>query len=263
MSEEGATEITGVEASIPNTTPVAEVSAPELSSIIPAEYADKGWVKDVKDINGLFKLTDGLKSEIGKRPGGIPQETAPDEVKAAFYKELGVPESVDGYEVSGDNPDFQSGIKGLFHKANITTEQAKLLDAGFGELMKSLTPDSAALDEQFEALAKETLGERRDEVLSTAKQLLAENTANLPEDMQKAVNELPNKELIIMASVLDQIKQKYINEDSLPPSNQAATASAEDSRKRGYELMQSPAWKDRSHPDHARVAAEVAKIYGT
>jgi hypothetical protein len=264
MSDEAAPEVLteSVQTTMENTTPV-DTTVSDISSIIPAEYADKGWVKDVKDINGLFKLTDGLKSEMGKRPGGIPQETASDEDKAAFYTELGVPESVDGYDLGEGDADYQKGIRDLFHKANITADQAKMLAEGNAEIIKGLTPDAAAQDAAFDKIAEDTFGERRDEVLSTAKLLLAENVKDLSPEMQEHVNNLPNKELIVMASVLDKIKEKYINEDSLPASNQAKAATAEDSRKKGYELMQSKAWTDRSHPDHARVAAEIARIYGT
>ena len=46
----------------------AEASAPEFSSIVPADYADKGWVKDVKDIDGLFKAYKDLGVSVIEEP---------------------------------------------------------------------------------------------------------------------------------------------------------------------------------------------------
>lgn len=257
-----------VQTTIANTTPTPapEAGAVDLASIIPEAYSDKPWVKDVKDIDGLFKLTDGLKSEIGKRPGGIPQETATDEVKKAFYSELGVPDSVEGYELAAPQEgaeEFQSQMKETMYKLNLTADQAKGLDAAYNELVAAMTPDAETLNADFDKLAEDTLGERRDEVLATAKHLLAENTKELPPEMQEHISNLPNKELIIMASVLDQVNQKYIREDAIPAGGNSAAASQGSARERGYALMQTDAWKDKSHPNHAETAAEVKRLYGT
>lgn len=269
MSEEitGETgEITGVETTMANVDPLVE-SKPELqfSDIVPEEYKDKPWVQDVKDINGLFKMTTDLKSKLGERPAGIPQEDATPEQKAAFNKAFGVPDSPDGYELSEPAEgaeEFQKGIRQMFLDAGVSKTQAAKLDKAFNELVLGMAPDPAKLDAEFDQMALDTFGERKDKALENAKILL---NSNVPEAFKDHINNLGNKELIVMASVLDQIQQKYIAEDSLPQSGGSATPamSAEDARAKGRQLIASEAYQNSFHPDHARVVEEVRRIYGT
>ena len=259
MSED-STEIQGVETTMSNHTPAAEGTPTDFSSIIPAEYADKPWVQDIKDTNTLFKMTDDLKSELGKRPAGIPQA---DGDWTEFNKTFGVPESADKYELGeASNPEFNSKMRDIMLEAGVSQRQAAILDAKYNELAGSMAPDTAAQEAEFEKLTTDTFGERKDEVLKTAKNLLLDNT---PDGFSDRINDMSNTDLTILASVLDSIQQKYISEDSLPKgSGTVATGmSADEKQLRGRSLMASPAFKDKGHPDHAKVAAEVSSLYGT
>ena len=251
MSEETpiATEVISEETTIPNSVPTdtgAAPGAPDFQSIVPAEFADKAWVQDVKDIDGFFKMANDMKSELGRRA----ESSTPS-----------APESVDSYELGEPaNKDFQDAMKGMFLKNGISVDQAKALDADYNEIISKFSPDTEALDAEFDKMTGELFGDRLDEVLNTAKNLLSEHT---PESMKDQVNSLGNKELTIMASVLDSIQAKFINEDDLPRERGGASSSASPEAKRAEAkaLMASPEWKNKSHPGHDAVAIKVQELY--
>jgi hypothetical protein len=247
MSEEApiATEVTSVETTIPNSAPTDTGTSPDFQSIVPAEFVDKPWVKDVKDIDGFFKMANDMKSELGRRAETTVQG----------------PESVDAYEL-GDpvNADFQNKVKEMFLKNGVSVELAKGLDADWNDIVSEFAPDQAQMDEDFHKRTGEVFGDRADEAVAVAKSLL---TAHTPETMQDDVNGLGNKELTIMAAVLDSIQAKYINEDDLPRERGGATgvATSEERRAEAKSLMASDEWKNKSHPGHDAVALKVAKLY--
>lgn len=266
MSEEPiTTEVTGVEGTVPNITPTETPAPVEFSNIVPESFSDKPWVKDVKDVEGLFKMTDDLKTKLGERPAGIPQNDAGNEAWAEFNKAFGVPESGEEYQLSDPQEgaeDFQKQVRDMFLAAGVSQRQANMLDASFNKIMESLAPNPEANEAEFVKMTDEAFGNRKDTVLDNAKNLLE---AHVPEAFKEHVNTLPNKELTILASVLDSIQQKYINESDIPPGGSTTSLgmSTEQKRARGIELMSSPAWKNKSHPQHAAVAEEVARIYSS
>lgn len=247
MSEETpiVTEVASLETTIPNTSPVDTPSAPDFNSIIPQEFAEKPWVKDVKDIDGFFKMADDMKSELGRRA-----ETAP-----------AAPDSVDAYELSEPtDKEFQDSVKKMFLDNKVPPEMAKGLDAAWNELMAKRAPDPEAADAEFHKMTGELFGDRADEVMKTAKSLLSEHT---PDSMTEQVNGLGNKELTIMAAVLDSIQDKFINEDDLPRGGAVVSGvkSNEEKRAEAKTLMATPEFKSKSHPSHDEVALKVAKLY--
>lgn len=257
----------GVSIGMPNTTPTVEAAPTEFSNIIPADFADKPWVKDVKDIPGLFKMTDDLKSKMGERPAGIPHENSTPEERAAFNKSFGVPEAAADYKLSDPikgHEDFQNRVRDIMLKNNLSQGQAEGLDADWNELMESLSPDPEAQNADFDKMATDIFGDNKDKVLSDANALLEAHSKDLPDDTKAAFNNLPNNILVPLAAVLNSIQGKYINEDDIPTGATVPSGmSPEERRAKGATLMASPAWKDSFHPDHAKVAAEVKAIYGT
>jgi len=244
-----ATEIVDQETTIPNTSPTDvtnEVTTPEFQSIVPQEYADKAWVQDVKDIDGFFKMANDMKSELGRRAEAAAP-TAPD--------------NVDAYQLSDPvDKDFQDAVKDLFLKNNVPVEMAKGLDADWAELVSKFAPNAEESDAEFSKMTDELFGSRADEAVQIAKGLLVEHT---PEAFKDQVNGLDNKNLTIMAAVLDSIQAKYINEDDLPKGGDTVPGGISDIEKRAEakRLMASPEFKSKSHPGHAEVAAKIDKLY--
>ena len=263
-----AVDNSSVSIDMPNHAPVETSTAPNLADIIPADYADKPWVGDVKDINGLFKMADDLKSQMGKRPAGIPQADASTEEWNTFNKALGVPESVDGYEI--DAPlegmeDYQKGMGDLYLKLGLTPRQAQGLNEGNMDLLKDMTPDQDAQDAEFEKMTADHFGNRKEEAIQITEALLVENSKDLPEGLKDAFNGLPNKQLMAITAILDKFQSKYINSDDLPSTASSATTavSAEERRQEGVAIMSSPEFQNKSHPGHAAAKAKVDAIYAS
>ena len=264
-----STEITGVSAEVPFTSLPEESTAPVFADIVPEAFKDTPWVQDVKDIDGFFKMTGDLKSEMGKRPAGIPQSDATPEQWGEFNKAFGVPEKGDGYELEAPTPameEFQKGLRDIYLKHDISQRQAGGFNESLIDLMESMSPGAAVTDEEFDTMSKEVFGDREKEALAVAKGLLAENTKDLPEAYQKIIDDLPNRQLVAMAAVLDKIQSKYINADDLPRTDAASVSGAmtpEEKRAEGSRLMRLPEYSDALHPGHAAVVAKTREMYGT
>lgn len=255
-------EITGVETEMKIETPVTPAGPVDFSTIVPEAYAEKAWVQDVKDINGLFKMTDDLKSEMGKRPAGVPQD---DGDWTEFNKTFGVPESGDKYDLPAPvegGEEFQTQIRALLHGADISQRQAAKLDAGFSKMLEGFAPDTEAQEAEFQKLASDTFGDRQEDVMKIAKGLLDEN---VPAGFEDHVGKMSNKDLVIMASVLDSVQRKYISEDDLPKGDAKLEVGMSDDEKRseGRTLMALPEFSDKGHPNHAAIVAKVNRLYGT
>jgi len=264
-----STEITGVAGEVPFTDLPSEPTAPVFADIVPADYKDAPWVQDVKDIPSLFKMTGDLKSEMGKRVGGIPQADATDEQWGEFNKAFGVPEKGEGYELEAPTPameEFQKGLRDIYLKHDISQRQAGGFNESLIDLMESFSPDSAVSDEEFSKISKEVFGDREEEALKIAKGLLTEMQADLPESLKEVFDKLPNKQLLALAAGLDKIQSKYINADDLPRTDGASVSGAmtpEEKRAEGSRLMASPEYENMLHPGHKAVAARVRELYGT
>lgn len=261
-----ATTTNGVTLELPNTTPSVEAPSVEFSSIIPESYADKAWVQDVKDIPGLFKMADDLKSKLGERAAGIPHENSTEEEKSSFNKAMGVPEKAEGYELSKPiegHEDFQTRIKDLFLKANVSQNQAEALDAGWNDLMQQFAPDPEIQNADFDKMATEVFGDKKDTVLSNAKALLEAHSKDLPEGIKDAFNNLSNDILVPLAAVLNSIQGKYISEDDIPTGGGGAPAgaSSEELRAEAVKIRSSEAWRDKFHEGHADAVARSEALY--
>jgi len=260
---------TGVSIEMPVTTPITEPTTPDFKDIIPKDDVDKPRGRDVKDVDGFFKMTDDLKSEMGKRPAGIPQSDASEEQWGEFNKSFGVPSEAAGYQLEDATEGMQEYNKlsrEAYLKAGISQRQAAILHESNIDILEQLAPDAAAQDAEFDELTKETFGDRKVSVMSVAEGLLAEMTEGMPEAFKDVFNNLPNKQLVAIAFGLDKFQSKYINSDDLPSKDATTTSTAmtsEDKRREGVKLMASPEWGDKSHPGHAAAAARVKELYGT
>lgn len=239
---------------------------------VPPSYKDKPYLKDVQNFEQLFKKLDGAQELIGKRPAGIPGKDSKPEEVASFYKMMGKPDTADGYEF--EDVKLPEGIKrdeelakftkGLFHQANLTAEQAKIVQSGFEKKMVELAgnqqPDPAMSDEAFDQMTKDIFKDRADTVLKNGSLLLAEN---MPPELKANVEKLDNNALLVLSAVLDGIRERYISEDALPREGDAkgGTDSVDDLRQQARVLMARPEYTSKGHKDHANVKAEVDAIY--
>lgn len=255
----------------PNPNPL-----PAFETLIPAEFKEKPWVKDVKDLPSLFKRTDGLLSEMGKRPAGIPQDNAAPEEWDKYYKAAGRPDKPEEYGFKADteaakalgwDEKIAAGAQAVLHSAGLSKKQAQLVREGYEKLIVEHAKEKGIaaqqLDTDFEKLSKTAFGDSADKVLAESKILIAKYGH---ESMKPHIEKMSNENLIILASVLKGVREQYIKEDILPAAGGSGAAggkSEADIRKEAMTLMATDAWKNFTHPDHAKTVKAVNDLYAS
>ncbi len=260
---EGTPEAPPDPASVPQGTP---------DFAIPDQYKEKDWAKGLDSYDKAFEMLDGAQSLVGKRPAGIPEDTASEEDWNNFYKEMGRPEAADKYEFEaqefpeGITPDeeFLGNAKETFHKLGLSQKQAAGLKKWFDEYTIGLHGKQQEIvanqDKDFDALADQTFGKDKDVIFDNARKLLQDN---VPESFKDKLDNISNDNLIIMAGVLNNIQNKYISEDRLPGKGEGVPIlnTEEDLRNEGRKLMMHPAFANSFHPEHADIIAKKDAVY--
>lgn len=236
-----------------------------LDQIIPEDYKGATYLESVKDIDSLFNQFHNLQKKLGERPSGVPQESASEEEWNKFYTTFGRPEQAAGYEfekvegLSYDDSQMEK-VKGLFHEAGLNAKQAKMIQTGFDKMQLEQLGDSAKTQEQrdaeFESLTTSTFGERREEAIAGAKEMLQEFA---PQEFGEHIGELDNKSLVALASVLDGVKQKYLSEDSI--GRGVGSIPKQNPREQAIKLMQTDAYKNAFHPEHEQTRQKISQLY--
>ena len=239
--------------------PADEGKASFLDSI-PEAYRDKEYLKNAESMESFLDQYENAQKLIGKKQ--IPGEDSSPEEWTEFYNKLR-PESADKYEFEHPeglevNEEFSNTMKGIFHEAGLTPNQAKLIQGKYDEIIQGMTPDPEAQDIEFEKMFTEHFGDRQEDATRKANLLLTEFA---PESMKGAISELGNNELLLLTSVLDGVANKYISEDKIAVGGGNNTPV--DSRAKARELMAGDAYKNAFHPDHASVKAQVKELYAS
>lgn len=247
---------------------VPPATPPDFISSLPEEFRGKEYLKDVKDMPALLKKLDGAQTLIGARPAGIPQENAAPEEWNKFNKAWGVPEKAEEYDIGEvpkelpRNEDFEKNMRLAFQKAGLSKRQAKLLSGEYHTIVTAQLKEMGLAVEQqnvnFDTLATETFGERKDKALANGKALIAKY---VPEKMKAHVAGLSNENLIVLASVLDGITKDFIKDDQLPGGAGGSAPTTDEKRAEARKLMASPAFSDANHPEHKATVERVNSLY--
>lgn len=270
-----ATDPASSKATIPAVTEPA--AAPDIKKYsffetVPDEYKDKPYLKNIQNFDQLYKSLDGAQELIGKRPEikGVPNAESTDEERATFYKAMGKPDTAEGYEFeevklpegAKRNDELSKFTKELFHKADLTKEQAKIIQGGYEnkiiEMSGAVDPEAAS--KEFDKMITDTFADRQDTVLKNGQLLLNES---VPEALKPYVDALGNKELLILSAVLDGVREKYISEDIMPREGDGSGGgeTVNELRDQARVLMVKPEYTSKAHKDHAKIAEEVKAIY--
>lgn len=180
-------------------------SAPEF--VVPAEYSEKGWAKNIKSEADLWKSMDNAQSLIGKKTIGIPDfEKANDEELNSYYSHTR-PKEAGEYDLDKRyNDEERKALQEVFYKNGLTKSQAKNvmeqvqshIDAEFNEEYGK---------ESLENSFKSQFGDNWEKDIVPIKDALK---ACLSEEQLHSISEdLPNKAIIALFGVTKSIMDKY------------------------------------------------------
>lgn len=219
----------------------------EFKATYGKNYADKGFMQELTAPEKMFEKIDNLESLIGKK-SFVPGENATEQDWNDYRGRIGV-KSAEDYSIDSSslpdnfkdfhNAEIEGKVKQMFYDAGLTPQQAKIINSRYDQIMTETHKDlmekvaeqqkqQQLSDEEFDALAKETWGNDKENVINVAKALIQEYT---PANLKDAMATMDNKSLTIMASVLKGVSDKYISQDDLDALRGGATDSSESLRE--------------------------------
>ena len=230
---------------------------------IPDTYKDKPYLQNVKSNDDLYKLLDGSQQAIGKKVN-FPSDQSTDEERLNFNRSAGMPEKAEEYvfEKTGEKErevDVDNKFKEIFHKWGISGRSAtgiqKDVEALVAETMKL---KGEADDTAFNELSSKILGDKADEILASSKKIIE---ANIPQELIEPFKNLSNSALVITSTVIENIRKKYINEDTITEGDtHVAGQGKEELQKQSDNLMNHPSYKDAMHVDHKKTNDQIKDI---
>jgi hypothetical protein len=251
----------------------------EFKNTYGKDYLDKPYMKELDAPDKVFKTIDNLQTLLGKR-ATVPDANATEKDWNDYRDRIGIkdssvyqfddshlPENLKGVHVEA----FENKVKDLMFKAGLTPGQGKVMQEGFDKLMLDARGDAIAdaaskqkaaevLDADFDAMADKAWGTEREEVQNTAKALLNQFT---PADMRPYLEKLPNDALIVMASTLKGVSDKYISNDDLAvlKGGSSAGATADNLRAQAQSEMAKLMSMDPFNKDYATQDQKVKDLY--
>ena len=221
--------------------------------------------------NPIQDIAKALLEDKPEGSKGIPGENSSDEEKAAFYKELGVPDDADGYgferpegfpEEAYDPEDAKEWAQ-FFKDNNLTKEQANAARDRFIE--KQMADHQKSTEVLNEAL-KSAFGDETDAIAKQTGELMKKA---IPDDSlrQQIANAIGNKDLpafsLALGHVMKYMKKTYglSDQNAGDDGNANSGKSLEELRGDAKKLMESEAYRDPMHRDHASIKKQVNQMY--
>jgi hypothetical protein len=140
-----------------------EGGLPKWHGVLPKAYQGHEALKDVEGMDKLLESYVGLKQLEGATV--VPDKDASDEVKANFFKKIGVPEKAEAYAI--DKVEVLEGMtltgeimpefKQLFHNLKLSQMQANELFKGYMEVEKAKHKAMVEAETKAKEKAKESL----------------------------------------------------------------------------------------------------------
>lgn len=257
-----------------NAAPQAPAYTPpqiDMTTAIPPEFRDRPFFKDIT-FEKLVKDHVNAQELIGKRPAGIPPADAKPEQLEAFFQQVR-PKDPSEYVFAeteyskkhGVDKEFQSAMRGVFHKAGLHKWQVDVLSKGYDEQLSKLVSGAEGKVElsetEFDSKIDSIYGPDRQKALDTAKNLMIEH---VPAELKPAIANLSNEALLVLTTTLNAVHKKYIAEDSFPGAQGSAAGGVEDEsslRVKATNLMATKAYNDFRDPQHESVKKQVDEIY--
>lgn len=254
-----------------------EFNFAEFKQTYGKDYADKGFMQELDSPTKMFEKIDNLETLIGKK-SFVPGDNATDKDWDDYRNRIGL-QNKDVYNISNEHlpdelknfhaGDFGDKVKQMFYDAGLTPQQAKIINERYDKLMIEAHGDMLnkvaerekelqISDEEFESLANETWGHDRENVQKVARALINTHT---PENMKPHIANMSNKDLIIMASVIKGISDKYISQDDLKSLRGEGSGSSESLRAEAQKELAKLASMSEFDKGYEAQREKVANLY--
>lgn len=227
-------------------------------------------------IKGVFKSYMDARRKIGMSPEKlveIPGDNSSDEVRAAFHKAAGKPDTIDGYD------EYQMPDE-LKEKVEMNDERlVKFKQFAFDELNLSHTQLKKALDFYYQDIADITdafdlnYNETQAQKAQDAEKALKDEWKNDYEDRVLRCNAVLRKyggadaieafsaqNSPLMAKFLDNIASA-MSEDKIKGLTGVSTPTLAQIGDRLAEIKAHPAFMDKKNPEHAKIMAEYSRLW--
>lgn len=206
--------------------------------ILPKEYAEKGYMKSVNNLEDFVKKFDGAQSLIGQRAAPLP--TDGDDKWSSFHAATAAKEMK--FDGLGDD------VLGLFKTAQLSPWQAKVAAEG---VKKMLDGAQEAESVAFETTLKEVLGPNADATLTAAKQVMS---VALPPQYKTLLEGMDAKQFAVVAAFTDAVAKKFGGTDNIVKTGGGVPLSIGDVRAQLAEAYK--VTSDQSVSKADRIAAE-------
>jgi len=233
---------------------------------VPDDYKEKGWAKNLRSSDDLWKMLDNAQSVVGKKTVVPDHSKATQDELQAFYGQL-KPDSADKYSFSDTIPEAERGLYGnLFHEAGLSDYQAKTLQDKFFGIAKEKYEGERSLD-GYKQAAQKWLG---DDYESAVVDAVKHMRTSLSEEQQAIIDDLPNDAAVAVFSLVNNLVKDYkITEGGAPAGNagiqgeEALKQRLADIDKQIHEMARNPMHKqaDKSALIQQRIGV-LNKIYG-
>jgi hypothetical protein len=253
-----------------STPPAYTPPAIAVMEMAPPEYRTKEYLKEVKDVPGLFKRLDELQTKLGQRaPSAVPGADAKPEDVTNFFAGL-KPKDANEYkfeetEETRKTPRDENAMKELrsaFHAADIHPHQAAKLLPLLEKFASTIGAGKRDADDAaFEEAITKQYGNETETKLKNIKQLIGES---IPAEHLPRLSRMSNDGLLLMSLMYDNFYNKYVKEDSTHGQGNGPGGSSSDIaalRKRGDELIAHPAYDNTFHAEHEAIRKESSEVY--
>ena len=243
----------------PSETPRDVINPTEFTA--PEEYKDKGWTKNIKSIDDLWKTNDNAQELIGRKTVGVPDKDSTPEQFEEYYSKVR-PENAEAYEF----PEYTTDIeKELYSKAfydnGLTKKQSEGIIKDHSEFMEAQKAQMYSA-EGFEAVMKDTF-KGDTEAQASVKKLLDRHSNEADEEI---VNNMSNEQAGVLYRIANNFANSHGAIEGGALNNEASSQNMSESQVKDRQSairqqISDLSGKAHNKADKDKLLADLAKTY--
>lgn len=185
--------------------PETQLAAPANDFKIPDAYKEKGWAKNVKSVDDLFKIHDDAQALIGKKKIVPDFDNATEQEIESYFDQLRPKDGYDGLFPDGTDDGKKKTLGELLQKSGLSKVQAKRLVEGYSAMEQETVQKMFDKDDFLNTL-KESFGGNFEKQAGETAVLIKKN---LNDADRAALDEVPNKYLGLIYRLANNLNQAY------------------------------------------------------